>query len=188
MEQELIKAIIKERINYDPQTGQLTWKERDTSLACHKWFNENKAGKLCGNITVSKKDGYAHHRVIMECSGERLHISAARTAWLLMTGDWPNHTIDHINRNSTDQRWENLRDVPQGINNHNKNHYVCNKIGLKGVNLHNGKYWARFSSKGITYRLGHFDTPEEAAKAYDAKAYEILGDESKLNFVRLDLS
>ena len=188
MEQEFIKTIIKERINYDPKTGQLTWKERDASLNCHKWFNENKAGKPCGNITVSKKDGYIYHRINMNCGGEKLHLNAARTAWLLMTGDWPKHTIDHINRDSTDHRWENLRDVTQSVNNQNKGRYACNKGNYKGVYLRRGKYQAAFCHNYVIYRLGHYDTPEEAAKAYDAKAYEILGGEAKLNFVRQDLS
>jgi len=177
MEQEQIKYICKERINYDPKTGTLTWKERKNSLACHKWFNENKAGKPCGNISVSKKDGYVYHRIILQCGGKTLHISAARVAWLLMTGDWPIYTVDHINRDSLDHRWENLRDVPQGINNQNKGNYACNKTGFKGVSLHNGRYWARFSSGGITYCLGHFDAPEDASKAYAEKVFEVLSKE-----------
>ncbi|CAB4124867.1 HNH nuclease [uncultured Caudovirales phage] len=178
MEDCKIKLLVKERINYDPTTGKLTWKERDGE----PWFNENKAGKQCGNIYTSKKDGYTHHRVILESSGERVHLGAARIAWLLMTGDWPKHTIDHKNRISIDHRWDNLSDVTQKVNNNNKGPYKSNRTGFCGVSNHNGKYWARFSHEGKTHLLGHFEDPVKAAKAYDKKAKEVLGDAARLNF------
>ena len=184
MEQDYLKDLIRERIDYNPTTGELTWKERDTSLICHKWFNETKADKPCGNITKSKKDGYIYHGITLEDSGKRYRFGAARIAWLLMTGGWPKHTVDHINRDSTDHRWENLRDVTQSVNNQNRGRYACNKLNYKGVYFKYGKYQAIFTSNYVRYSLGAYDTPEEAAKAYDAKAYEVLGDEAKLNFVR----
>lgn len=37
-----------------------------------------------------------------------------------MTGDWPTQEVDHINRNKTDNRWYNLRDVPRSVNQKNR--------------------------------------------------------------------
>jgi hypothetical protein len=45
---------------------------------------------------------------------------AHRVAWALHYNKWPQHTIDHINRDGTDNRLENIRDVPQCVNNSNK--------------------------------------------------------------------
>jgi hypothetical protein len=74
-----------------------------------------------------------------------------------------------------------LRDVTQAENNQNKNIYK-KSLGFRGVSKHNGKFWSRFASVGVTYRLGHYDTREEAARAYDKKALEILGSKANLNF------
>jgi len=169
MDKDTIKTLVKERVSYDPISGELTWKERDKSLHCYEWFNENKAGKSCCSINISKADGYKSKRFIIEYKGEKIRVVSARAAWLLMTGDWPKHTIDHINKDSLDNRWVNLRDVTQAENNKNKGSYSSNKTGYKGVSLHNGRYWARVSYKGETYRLGHYETPEEAHNVCEQK-------------------
>ena len=58
--------------------------------------------------------------------------------WKMLTGNNPEFEIDHINRNKTDNRIENLRDGTNGINQRNKSKYKNNndtpnimKIGKK---------------------------------------------------------
>jgi hypothetical protein len=54
--------------------------------------------------------------------------------------------------------------------------------GYKGV-VCNGKTWgAHFAYKKITYHLGYFPTPEQAAKAYDAAVMKYIGPKGKFNF------
>ena len=43
-------------------------------------------------------------------------VLAHRLAWLLHHGEWPKGDIDHINRNRSDNRIENLRDVSRSAN------------------------------------------------------------------------
>lgn len=44
------------------------------------------------------------------------------------------------------------------------------------------KWYASIRNNGKSIHIGTFSSPEEAAKAYDAKAYELRGDNTKFNF------
>lgn len=79
---------------------------------------------------------------------------------------------DHINRNKLDNRLGNLRTCTASQNAANAPRRITNKCGLKGVSfdLKRGKYYARVHFEKKRYWLGYFDTPQEAHRAYRAKA------------------
>jgi hypothetical protein len=60
---------------------------------------------------------------------------AHRLAFLLMTGEWPSDFVDHINRDKSDNRWENLRVVSQSENAKNRTINKNNKTGVSGVSI-----------------------------------------------------
>lgn len=92
--------------------------------------------------------------------------------------------IDHINGNKMDNRSCNLRECTHSQNLFNRSVQKNNTTGYKGVTFdkHNNKYRACISvdKKGI--KIGRFVTKEEAARAYDKKAFELRGEFAYLNF------
>jgi hypothetical protein len=96
--------------------------------------------------------------------------------------------VDHINRNGLDNRRSNLRLCTHRENMQNRRANSNNLTGYKGVRLTKSgkKYIARhcqkIDGKTVEHYLGTYDTPEEAARAYDAKAIELFGEYANLNF------
>lgn len=120
LQQSWVKKEIINRLDYNPETGDLTWAERDC-----RYFDKSRVGKKVGyNWSV---DGYVNYTVPMEIKGRRVKLVVARLCWLVHTGDWPKHTIDHIDRDPLNNRWGNLRDVSQAVNNQNKGPYKKRK-------------------------------------------------------------
>lgn len=102
----------------------------------------------------------------------------------LIIGARVGEIVDHINGDRLDNRLDNLRIVTASQNSFNSRH----KTGIskyRGVNRSNSKIekWeACISHNNRQLYLGTFNTPEEAAKAYDAKAIELRGRFARTNF------
>ena len=136
IQQQWVKDEIIRRVNYNPDTGSLTWAKRG-----NKYFDDNHAGKEAYQSWVGK-DGYRNHITHTIISGRRVCTSTARLCWLVHTGDWPVFTIDHINRDTSDNRFCNLRDVSQSENNFNKGPYKTG--GIKYLSFSEGSWYVRF--------------------------------------------
>ena len=61
---------------------------------------------------------------------------------------------------------------------------TSSKTGYTGVYQENHRYRAVISQNGKSMHIGMFDTPEEAALAYNRKSKEIYGDTGKLNIIK----
>lgn len=119
----------------------------------HGYLNNRKLGKL--------------HRVILK---------------RMLNGEIPkNMQVDHVNRNRLDNRRENLRLCTQSENHANK--LSKNKWGYKGVVQHRNKkqYSALIQKDGKKIHIGLYQTPKEAAIAYNVKAVELFGQFALLN-------
>lgn len=77
--------------------------------------------------------------------------------------------IDHINRNTSDNRIENLRASSQAHNTLNTGMSRNNTSGVKGVSWSKkkNKWHAQLSTKGKRFHLGYFENKDEAKAAYD---------------------
>ena len=144
---DLTAARLRELLSYDPDTGVFTRLVKRTT----------------GGSGWADKQGY-----LQLCVGGKTY-SAHRLAWLYMTGSWPVADIDHINGVKHDNRFANLRDVPELINMQNiRSPNKNNACGLMGVHWRKDRQcWvAQVRINGKAKRCGAFKTPEEAHEAY----------------------
>lgn len=95
----------------------------------------------------------------------------------LIMGEPAGLEVDHQNRDTLDNRRENLRVCLRHENASNRGVPSNNTSGFKGVGrLRNGRWFAQIKRRGKRTHLGCFATAEEAARAYDAAAAEMHGD------------
>lgn len=157
----LTQTRLRELLDYDPETGVFRWRKR--SGLQHKVAVGRRAG--CVDC-----DRYGHARRRITIDG---HVwPASHLAWVWMTGEWPLNTVDHINQQGDDDKWENLRladHSEQMVNRRNWGRYP------RGVHELRGKYMARITKGGVTYYLGTFNTVEAASTAYEMAAHNLHG-------------
>jgi hypothetical protein len=147
---------LREVIDYDASTGHLTWKvSRGRSRAGSRAGNRH-----CKGYWVVHIDGKNH--------------LAHRLAFALSHGEWPEHEVDHENRQRDDNRLINLRSATPGQNKANTSG-GRGISGLKGVSLSRGRYRAQIQVNSKHLYLGTFDTPEMAHAAYQAAASQFFG-------------
>ena len=156
-------ATARELLDYNPETGELTWRRRQaswfaTERACKIW-NTRYAGKAA--FTYISSHGYKVGSIL------GTNYLAHRIAWLIHYGEFPQDEIDHINRNRTDNRIENLRVVTSGKNSTNTGMYKNNTSGVKGVFWHiqNQRWYASIGVGGNMQWLGYFDDFQSAVRA-----------------------
>jgi hypothetical protein len=150
MKQRPSLEVVRHLLNYDENTGRLTWRKRVSSRA--------GPGDIAG---CNDGKGY----VLVGICGQ--HIRAHVLAWAIKTGEWPTSELDHKNQIKSDNRWSNLRlSSPQ----HNaQNRSTPNKnsvVGRIGVSPHRGRFMARIKIDGKHKYLGTHDTPDLAHQAY----------------------
>lgn len=92
---------------------------------------------------------------------------------------------DHINGNKLDNRKENLRVCTHKGNNSNSKLFSTNSSGYRGVSRirSTGKWRSTISVDNKSVNLGHFESPVEAALAYNEAAREYHGEFAKVNKV-----
>lgn len=138
--------------------------ERYEELAKHKWFAK-RCDRRFYAVRWEKNKNVNMHQVIM--------------------GTEEGKVIDHINGNGLDNRKANIRFATAQQNCWNQRKQRSNsRSKYKGVHWEKKrKEWrARITFKGRVVHLGRFETEEEAAEAYDAKAKELFGEFAWLNF------
>nr|WP_243767389.1 HNH endonuclease [Paenibacillus agricola] len=93
--------------------------------------------------------------------------------------------VDHIDGNPLNNQRHNLRLCTNAQNCRNRGAPKGNTSGFKGVtwNTWNGKWQAQIGKDYKRYHAGYFESPSEAARAYNAKATELFGEYARLNVI-----
>lgn len=169
------QSFLMDCIDYNPETGDATWKRRPFShfrtIADANKQNAKMTGKVVGfKFVANKGAGPIYRQVTMYHNGSRHHFFLHRLVWMIHYGIDPlDNEVDHRDRNGLNNRIDNLR-----LCTHSQNHY--NKVrppakrGLpKGIFRNpNGKRYVAILVRHRSRRhLGTFDTIQEAQTVYN---------------------
>ena len=152
-------------LRYAPETGQLYWLNSPTPRV--------KVGQEAGG-----KHNQGYRRIKIEGKSYLAH----RVAWYLHLGAWPDEDVDHVNRDRSDNRIDNLRLANRRDNIRNLKREGGSSC-YKGVSWDNtrNKWVACIKYEGKNHNLGRYTSEEEAALAYNKVAKEKFGEFAYLN-------
>ena len=142
-------------------------------LAISNGYSYNKetghiVNPLGKNVTSTNSLGYVVCYVSQK--SKTVVIRCHRFAWFLYYGKLPQNHIDHIDRDKTNNKITNLRDVTNQQNSFNQK-----AVGYYWRERRN-HYEARITVNGKKIHLGCFKTEEDARNAYaeGKKIYHII--------------
>lgn len=162
---ELTQEIVKELLHYEPDTGKLYWKQRDS-----KWFVDGKqpkeyavnrwnslyAGKEA--FTAKNGNGYFHGTILKKTR------TAHEIIGLIIFGELV--IVDHDDGDILNNKETNIKKSDHSNNARNRAISSNNTSGCMGVYWHNkAKKWgAKITHEHKLYSLGLFNDYEEAVR------------------------
>lgn len=148
---DLTFKFVSELLEYDAETGVLTWKGRG-----HRGRRAGRFHRRTGYLLIGIRVG-----------GVRKSYKAHRLAWLLGHGKWPDGSIDHRSGMKTDNRLENLREATTRQSARNRGRGRNNTSGVQGVHWHrrDRRWIARIRLDRRRVHLGSFTEFSEAVVA-----------------------
>lgn len=169
---DITPELLRQLLDYDPETGVLTWKWRDRSWFTngHEWSRWNTRYAGFPAFTYQSNDGYLKGSIL------GTSFSAHRVCWTIHYNIGPVGHIDHIDGNRSNNRLLNLQDTDRLGNARNVKLSRRNTTGTLGVRPYarTGKIKADVGVAGFNVHLGYFDTVAEAVEARE-KANVIYG-------------
>ena len=164
-----LQQLIKERCNYDTETGFVTWKEPE------KYRVQHRQGQAGWEQKIGKK---TYRTLVIKCRT----IMAHRIAWFLYHNEWPVKEIDHIDGDGLNNRITNLRHVSKRQNALNKDVHRTGRLFGCCFNKQAQKWQAAIRINGKKVMLGTFETELEAHQRYLQAWKELESEESIRSF------
>ena len=130
-------------------------------LIQYNWITKKEKRNTYAYAIIDKKRK-GMHRLVMDCTDPKL-------------------VVDHINHIGIDNRKENLRICKPKENSYNKRGNINSSSKYKGVVACRGKWIASIRYENKLHYLGQFNSEDEAAIAYNAKATEFYKEFACLN-------
>jgi len=145
--------------------------------------------KKTGRAILNKpnKDGYLRVGIKDGKNGEH-KLYYIHDIIFYMKYAWLPEEIDHVNHVKNDNRIDNLQPSDRTLQQVNMPKKSGTSSMYKGVcyapHKRINKWRAQLQHKGKHISLGHYDTEEQAARAYDKAAFDLWGEYSRqhLNF------
>lgn len=140
----------REYFDYNAETGELTWRV-----------------SLSSNAPIGAKAGCLNNRGYLTVQVNKKSYKVHRVIWLWVHGYFPEHQVDHINRDRADNRLENLREATQSCNLRNAKQKSNNISGVTGVSWYkwSRKWTAKISVNHRNHHLGYFQDFTDAVRA-----------------------
>lgn len=135
-----------ELLVYNPETGEFFHNVND---------RVKKVGGIAGCVNKDK-NGHKCRRIMLD----HKRYPATHLAWFYMTKEWPRNTIDHIDLDSLNDRWGNLRDSNHAEQQRNRGIFRNNTSGFKNVSWHERSQKWRVKINGK--HIGYYSDLEEA--------------------------
>jgi AP2-like factor (euAP2 lineage) len=148
-----------DHVQYDDEDHNL--------VSRYEWRVRRSGPRLYAASTCDAKGEILGHSILMH----RL-IMGSPAAPLL---------VDHRNLDGLDNRKDNLRIVDASYNAQNRRR-LPGKSKYKGVFPDRQKWRAAITKRFRKKQLGTYDDEEDAARAYDAAALELFGEQAYVNF------
>ena len=149
------QKMLREILDYNLETGEMIWINPSK-------YHQDLKGKIAGSAAMHHS-GKLYYNI--QINGRKYKRS--RLAWMWMTGSWPKDMMDHIDGNSTNDAWCNLREADCLTNawNHKKRKKTS-PLPMGVRQAQSGKYVARISCNKKHITIGTFENPEIAHQAY----------------------
>ena len=157
--------IVREILAYNTDTGIFTWRQRSRD-----WFKSDH-DRNAWNARYAGKEAGCVHTNVYRYPGLQIGVlgkqyTASRLAFLAMGEPLPEQ-VDHLSRDSLDNRWRNLKASTNAENMKNQSKRRDNTSGVTGVHwiMRRGKWQAEACLNGKMKYLGLFTDINDAAAA-----------------------
>lgn len=159
------KDYLESLLDYDPNTGVLTWKIRPESMFSGGKYSATRRARRW-NSRYAGKEAFTHINANGYHIGsiDKVTYLAHRIIWKMTTGEDPEE-IDHRDQDKINNREGNLRDVSASVNCRNRKIRHDDMDSVVGVYPRGDKFIANIKVDQKVTHLGTFETKDAAIVA-----------------------